>query len=98
MNKMNVKPEGKQQIMRGMTWNIQVCKLYYKETDGRKVAKGLKMILESRGISMVGKIAEWMGNTLAQHSDFQDKKSMVERMLVEYPAFPSKISSGAQSN
>jgi hypothetical protein len=68
--------------------------LYYTERDGRKVAKGLKMVLEERGVTTVGKTAERMRKTLAQHSDFRDEKSMVERMLIEkghIPSFPSKI-------
>ena len=47
-------------------------KLYYKERDGKKVAKGMKMVLEERGIS-----------TAAKTGDFRDEKSMIERMLTE---------------
>ena len=70
VNKMNVRPGGKQRIMRDTTWNGRVWKMHYTERDGRKVAKGLKMVLEERGVSTVGKTAEWMRTTLAEHSDF----------------------------
>ena len=88
VNKMNVRPGGKQRIMRDTTWNGRVWKMHYTERDGRKVAKGLKMVLEERGVSTVGKTAEWMRTTLAEHSDFRDEKSMVERMLIEKGHIP----------
>ena len=50
--------------------------------------KGLKMALEERGVSTVGKGADWMRETLAKHSDFRDEKSMVECMLVEGAHIP----------
>jgi hypothetical protein len=34
--------------------------MYYTERDGRKVAKGLKIVLEERGVSTGGKTADWM--------------------------------------
>ena len=57
--------------------------MYYTERDGRKVAKRLKMVLEERGVSTVGKTADWMRQTLAEHSDFKDEKSMIEHMLMD---------------
>ena len=36
------------------------------------------MVLEERGISTAGKNADWMRETLAEHSDFRYEKSMVE--------------------
>ena len=83
VSKMNVKPGGKQRMMRDTTWNGRVWKMYYTERDGRKVAKGLKMVLEERGVSTVGKMADWMRQTLAEHSDFKDEKSMIEHMLMD---------------
>ena len=88
VNKMNVKPGGKQRIMRDTTWNGKIWKLYYTEQDGKKVAKGMKMVLEERGISTGGKSADWMRQTLAQHSDFRDEKSMIEHMLSEKGHIP----------
>ena len=40
VNRMNVRPGGKQRIMRDTTWNGRVWKLYNTERDGKKVAKG----------------------------------------------------------
>ena len=83
VGKMNVKPGGKQRIMHDTTWNGRVWKLYYKERDGKKVAKGMKMVLEERGISTAAKTGDWMRKILGSHSDFRDEKSMIERMLTE---------------
>ena len=55
---------------------------YYTDRDGRKVEKGMKMVLEERGISTEGKNADWMRETLAEHSVFRDEKSTIERMLI----------------
>ena len=46
------------------------------------------MVLEERGISTAGKNADWMRETLAEHSDFRDEKSMVERMLIDKAHIP----------
>ena len=62
VGKMNVKPGGKQKIMHDMTCNGRILKMYYTHHDGRKVAKGMKMILEEQSISTAGETAE--------HSDF----------------------------
>ena len=40
VNRMNVRPGGKQRILRDTTWNGRVWKLYNTERDGKKVAKG----------------------------------------------------------
>ena len=63
--------------------------MYTTARDGTKVAKGLKMVMEERGVSTVGKGADWMRETLAKQSDFRDKKSMVERMFVKRAHLPS---------
>ena len=88
VNKMNVRPGGKQRIMRDTTWDGRVWKMYYTERDGKKVAKGPRMVLEERGVSTVGMNADEMRNTLSKHSDFRDEKSMVERMLIEKGHIP----------
>ena len=41
------------------------------------------MVLEERGASTMGKTADWMRQTLAEHSDFKDEKSMIEHMLMD---------------
>ena len=64
------------------------CGIYTTNRDGTKVAKGLKVVLEERGVSTVGKGADWMRETLPKHSDFRDEKSMIEGMLVERAHIP----------
>ena len=88
VNKMNVKPGGQQRIMRDTTWNGKVWKMYFEDKDGKKVAKGMKMVLEERGVSTVGKNGDWMRETLAKHSDFKEEKSMIKHMLVERGHIP----------
>ena len=85
VNKMNVKPGGKQRIMQDTTWN---WKMYYTERDGKKVAKGMKMVLEECGVSTARKTGDWMRKTLGEHSDFRDEKSMLEQMLIEKAHIP----------
>ena len=46
------------------------------------------MDLEERGISTAGKNADWMRETLAEHSDFRYEKSMVECMLIDRVHIP----------
>lgn len=55
VTKMNVKPGGKQRIMRDTVWNGRRWKLYFTDRDRKKVAKGMKMVLEERDVSTAGK-------------------------------------------
>lgn len=73
-SKMNVGPGGKQRIMRDTVWNGRKCELYFMERGGRKVVKGLKMVLEERRVLTLGKTAEWMRKTLGEHADFTEIK------------------------
>ena len=59
VNHMNVKPGGKQRIMCDTEYQGRVQKMYTL-VRGENVAKGMKAVLEERGISIVGKNAEWM--------------------------------------
>jgi len=88
VNQMMVRPGGKQRIMHDTVWNGKQWRMYTKTRDGTKVAKGLKMTLEERGISTAGKEADWMHEALAKHADFRDKKSMIEHMLVSKAHVP----------
>ena len=45
VNAMNVKPGGKQRIMRDTIWNGKSWHMYITAQDGTKVAKGMKMLL-----------------------------------------------------
>ena len=63
-------------------------RMYTTAREGTKVAERLKIVLEERGISTLGKGADWMRETLAEHADFRDEKSMIKRMLVERAHIP----------
>lgn len=39
-------------------------------SGGQKVAHVMKMVLEERGYSTIGKNKNWMKETLSQHPDF----------------------------
>ena len=82
VNHMNVKPGGKQRIMRDTEYDGRIQKLY-TTVRGEKIPKGMKMVLEERGVSTAGKNADWMRKELASHPDFKNEKNMVERLLVE---------------
>ena len=60
LSKMNVKPGGKQRIMHDTTWKRRIWKMYYTDHYGRKVAKGMKMVLKERPITTAGKTADRM--------------------------------------
>ena len=60
--KMNVKPGGMQKIMRDTSWNGRIQKMYFMQ-GGRKVAKGMKLVLEERGILTDGMNADMMRAT-----------------------------------
>lgn len=49
-NRMNVKPGGSQRIMRDNQYNGKIQKMYFIQHEQR-AAKGLKLVLEERGIS-----------------------------------------------
>ena len=88
VGKTNVKPGGKQWIMRDITWDGRIWKMYFMDSGGRKIAKGMKMVLEERGVSTEGKGGDWMRKQLAEFGDFMNKKSMIERMLIEKGHIP----------
>ena len=82
VNKMNVRPGGKQRLMHDTLWNGISQSMTFME-DGQKVAKGREMVLQERGISTHGKNKEWMQKELSEHSDFKHEKSMIETFLVQ---------------
>ena len=57
-------------------------------TGWKESRKGDEVVLEERGVSTAGKTADWMHETLGQHSDFRDEKSMIEHMLIEKGHIP----------
>ena len=87
VNKTNMRPGGKQWIMRDMTWNVKVWKMYFTERDGM-VAKGLKIVL---GFQLLEWLWKWW-EKLSEHSNFRDEKSMVEWMLAKKGHIPCFLS------
>ena len=85
---MNVKPGGAQRILRDTVYNGKQQKMYYME-GGRKIAKGLKMVLEERGVRTDGKNKEWMKSILAQHPDFRFEKCEIEKYLIRKGHIPT---------
>ena len=89
VRRMNIKPGGKQRIMlRDTMWDGRIWKMYFTDSTGRKIAKGIKMVLEERGVSTEGKGGDWMCKRLAEFDDFMNEKSMIERMLIEKGNIP----------
>ena len=79
VSKMNVNPGGKQRVMRDGWWGGKVQKI----NDSRGVPKGLRMILEERGVNTHKMKAEQMREVLGSHPDFKYEKSRIERLLTE---------------
>ena len=75
--KMNVNPGGKQKVMRETVWAGKVQKMNY----ALGVPKGLRVVLEERGINTRTLVTEQMKEILAQHDDFKNEKSRVEHFL-----------------
>ena len=74
VRRINIKPGGKQQIMRDTMWDGRIWKMYFTDSTGRKIAKGIKMVLEERGVSTEGKGGDWMRKRLAEFDDFMNEK------------------------
>ena len=81
VNHMNVKPGGKQRIMHDTAYNGRIQKMYIT-IRGEKVAKGMKNVLEERGVSTTGRNGDWMRHELASHPDFKHEKCMIEKFLI----------------
>ena len=76
-DKMNVSPGGKQPIMRDTTWNGALQTMV--RADGK--AKGMKMILEERGVDTKNMRAEDMRKKLTTYSDFKNQKTILEEYI-----------------
>ena len=74
VRRINIKPGGKQRIMRDTMWDGRIWKMYFTDSTGRKIAKGIKMVLEERGVSTEGKGGDWMRKRLAEFDDFMNEK------------------------
>ncbi len=79
VSKMNVNPGGKQRIMRDGFWDGKVQRMNY----AIGIPKGLRVILEERGINTQGMNGNQMREILGEHEDFKNEKSLIERFLVE---------------
>ena len=79
VNQMNVKPGGMQRVMRDGVWNGKSQAMNFSIG----VPKGLRVVLEERGVNTRGMRAEEMRHILSSHADFRDEKTRVERFLVE---------------
>jgi len=79
VNKMNVNPGGKQRIMHDGFYDGKVQKMNY----AIGIPKGLRVILEERGVNTHGMNADRMREVLSGYSDFKNEKSRIERLLTE---------------
>lgn len=75
--KMNVKPGGKQRVMRDGWWAGKPHPMNFRNG----VPKGLRVVLEERGINTSSLNGEEMREILASHPDFKYEKSRIERFL-----------------
>ena len=78
VNKMNVRPGGAQPIMRDTMWHGKIQKM---TLDGQP--KGMKMILEERGIDTTKMKAADMRLVLNSHHDFKYEKTSLEHLMSE---------------
>ncbi len=71
---MNVNPGGKQAVMKDTKWDGQVQPMVLP--DGRP--KGMKLVLEERGVDTSGMKAEKMREVLGKHPDFLHQRTMLQ--------------------
>ena len=74
---MNVKPGGKQPVMHDTVYNGKSQKMVLR--DG--TPKGMKLVLQERGVDVSGLKAEDMRLALQQMHDFKYEKTKLERLL-----------------
>ena len=74
---VNVNPGGRQPVMRDTVWNDNVQKL----VDSKGIPKGLKLVLEERGLSTDGLNAKAMRDILGKHEDFKNQTTLVEELI-----------------
>lgn len=77
-------PGGAQRKMRDTVWQGQVQKM----TFNLGIAKGMRKVLEERGVNTVGMVADQMRNILAEHDDFKNEKSLLEHFLIDRGHIP----------
>ena len=91
--KMNVRQDGKQPLLRDTILDGKVQKMILD--DGR--AKGMKIVLEGRGVETKGMNADKMREALNTFEDFKNKKTLLEEvesgghLCVFFPKFHCKL-------
>ena len=70
---MNVNPGGQQPVMRDTVWAGAVQKL----VDENGVPKGMKRVLQERGINTATMVTDDMRTVLANHEDFRTEKTLL---------------------
>ena len=91
---MNVNPGGAQPRMRDMMWAGRVQKMVFD--DG--TPKGMRRVLEERGINTSRMVAGDMRTVLSFHADFQNEKTIVEHFSIERVWGQAKIYSRMHTN
>ena len=85
VNVMNVKPGGKQPVLRDTIFKKDgkdvKQKMYFTES-GKKVPKGLRLVLEERGYDVNGLNQEGLCKLLSADPDFAGEKSIVEQFIL----------------
>ena len=76
---MNMRPGGKQPCMRNTIWSGRVQKMVNDEG----ILKGMKAILEERGINTSRMKADDMRTVLSFHDDFVNEKTIVEHFITD---------------
>ena len=79
VSKMNVNPGGKQRVMHDGIWNGKPQKMNFNIG----IPKGLRVVLQERGVDTSGMNAQQMREVLGSHADFRNEKSRIERYLFE---------------
>ena len=94
-DKMNVGPGGKQPKMRDTVWEGHVQKM----VDRNGIPKGMKAILEERGVDTVGMKGTDMRKLIKSYPDFQQQKTILEdhverrgHICLFYPKFHCELS------
>ena len=71
VTKMNVNPGGKQRVMRDGYWNGKVFKMNF----AIGIPKGMKTVLQERGVDTTHMNGDQMREVLRQHPDFRDENA-----------------------
>ena len=80
--RMNIRPGGAQSLLRDTEWPPgSGCVQHLVDVNG--VAKGMKEILEERGINTSTLTGPQMRIILANHTDFSNEKTVVEHFLLD---------------